>query len=102
MKTELIDIVRKLKDSCLVRDNYVKKLPPDFYTLFDNEYVNELEKQIDMMVESLFGDMAEDVFWFLYEYHQETASNGPHLILQNGTEYTFKTNEDYYEYLKNQ
>jgi hypothetical protein len=54
--------------------------------------------QIDILMNELFGVHAEEVYWFLYEF-QEGKSSGPHAIEADGTKYTFKTNEDYYEYL---
>jgi hypothetical protein len=79
---------------------YLDSIPPDINSVFfDNAYVNNLAMQRDVLIEELFGDMAEDVFWFLYEF-EAGKSPGPHLILADGIKYTFVTDESYYEYLK--
>lgn len=102
MKPELIDVVRKLKQLNNQRLKYLEKVPADIACfLIDNSYTEALQKQIDLLVESLFGDMAEDVSWFLYEF-EAGRSPGPHLILGNGKAYTYITDEDYYEYLKDE
>ena len=101
MKQELIDVVRALKDSYAKGNDYLNSIPNDIRSVvFDNRYTERLEHDVDTLINALFGDAYEDVAWFLYEYHAERASAGPHLILADGTEYTFKTNEDYYQYLK--
>ena len=100
MKKELIDIVRKLKDMDAERVKYLETIPQDISAaFFDNVYVNLLYKQSDMLIDALFGDHAEDVTWFLYEF-TAGKSAGPHCILADGTEYTYNTNEDYYAYLE--
>lgn len=102
MKQELIDVVRRLKDWDTKQDEYIKTIPSDIGTaFFDNEYTNLMSLQKDMLIRALFGDMAEDVMWFLYEF-KAGKSAGPHCILADGTKYTYNTNEDYYAYLESQ
>jgi len=99
MKQELILLVRKLKDMEEEMDQYIDTVPLDLrQVLFDNSYVNGMALQRDRLVEALFGDMAEDIFWFLCEF-KAGRSPGPHVILKDGTEFTFNYNEDYYKYL---
>lgn len=103
MKQELIDVVRNLKDSYARGQQYLNSIPSDIRSVvFDNQYTERLEHDIDLLINALFGDAYDDIGWFLYEYDAERASAGPHLILADGTEYTFKTNADYYQYLKDQ
>jgi hypothetical protein len=100
MKQELIDIVRKLKESQIRTDAYTDSIPSDIrLVVIENEYTNELQKQNEMLIESLFGEHGEEVFWFLYEFTLG-RSTGPHIKHSDGTEYTFTTYEDYYNYLK--
>jgi hypothetical protein len=100
MKQELIDVVRKLKDWDTEQEEYLKSIPSDIKSVFfENQYTNLLSMQKDLLIDQLFGDMAEDVFWFLYEF-EAGKSPGPHCILADGTEYVYNTNEDYYAYLK--
>lgn len=99
MKPEPIDVVRFLKNSIANQDKYINKLDWTFSTVvIDNEYAQEHAEQVGYLISALFRDNLEDVLWFLYEF--EAGSAGPHLVLQDGTQYTFTTNEDYYEYLK--
>lgn len=100
MKQELIDVVRKLKYLDNEMDAYMKTIPNDIAIAFmDNTYVNNLYTQKEVLINALFGDMAEDVSWFLFEF-QAGKSLGPHLITEEGKEYFYHTDEDYYEYLK--
>jgi len=100
MNQKLIDLVRKLKDHETRMNQYLDSIPSDLNSVFfDNAYVNNLAMQRDALIEELFGDMAEDVYWFLYEF-EAGKTPGPHLQLADGTKYTFVTDESYYEYLK--
>ena len=99
MKSELINAIRLIKNSLAAQDKYVNSLDYAFSTLIlDNPYNCEQSEQIAVLLDALFGDLAEDVMWFLYEF--EAGSTGPHVVLHDGTEHTFFTNEDYYEYLQ--
>lgn len=99
MKSELIQVVRTLKDSLAAQDEYIKGLDYSFSTLIvDNPYNCEQSEQIAVLLDALFGDLAEEVMWFLYEF--EKNSTGPDVVDHDGTEHTFFTNEDYYEYLQ--
>lgn len=102
MKKELVDVVRKLKNYDDEKSKYIESIPSDISSaFFDNTYTNAQSMQVDCLMEALFGNMIEDVCWFLYEF-KAGKSSGPHCILKDGTEYTFNTNEDYYDYLLTQ
>jgi hypothetical protein len=102
MKQYKIDIVRKLKDSVKRQDDYLKQFPAGFPTevVFDNDYVNEIGSNFDMLLNAFFKDDVEDVRWWLYDFDIINASTGPHIITVNGIKWTFKTDEDFYNYLK--
>lgn len=102
MKPELIKIVKQLKYLDNEMDAYMGTIPPDISSaFFDNTYVNSLFTQKELLINALFGDMAEDVSWFLFEF-EAGKSPGPHCITKDGKEYFYHTDEDYYEYLKEQ
>ncbi len=101
MNKELIDVVRKLKEFDIEGENYRMSIPSDInWVFFDNRYVNGLQMQKDMLIDLLFGDMADDVSWFLYEF-EAGKSTGPHCITADGTEHFYHTDDDYYKYLEN-
>jgi len=101
MNEQLINVVRKLRELDNQGDKYIQTIPSDINSVFfDNIYVNALDMQKNILIESLFGDMAEDVKWFLYEF-EPGKSPGPHCITAEGTAYTYQTDEDYYKYLEN-
>lgn len=101
MKKELVDIVRKLRSLDIKAETYINRIPTDINMIFfDNEYVNNIKTQKDLLINTLFGDMAEDINWFLYEF-TAGKSLGPHCITSEGFEYTYHTDEDYYNYLEN-
>ena len=100
MDKELINIVRTIKNLDEQAMEYADSIPIDLRLfVMDNEYVNIMSRQKDLLLEGLFGEYAEDVCWFLYEF-KAGKHKGPHLILADGTEYTYNSNEDYYEYLE--
>jgi hypothetical protein len=100
MTPELINVVRMLKHYDTKQNEYLDTIPSDINSVFfDNTFVDLLARQKDLLIEHLFGEHAEDVTWFLYEF-SEGKTPGPHCRLADGTEYTYNTNEDYYEYLK--
>ena len=100
MNKELIDVVRKLKELDNQGDKYLQSIPSDINSVFfDNTYVNALQMQKDMLINLVFGDMTDDVSWFLYEF-EAGKSPGPHCITADGTEYFYHTDEDYYKYLE--
>ena len=101
MNKQLIDLVRKLKELDVTGDVYIQSIPRDINSaFFDNAYVNGLRLQKDMLMDLLFGEMVEDVSWFLYDF-EAGKSTGPHCIAADGTEYFYHTDEDYYKYLEN-
>lgn len=98
-KQELVNIVRKIRTLNNESATYITSIPSDICAaFFDNTYVNNLQTQKELLITSLFGDMAEDVCWFLYEF-TPGSSAGPHCITPDGTEYVYRTDEDYYDYL---
>ena len=100
MKPELIEIVRKLRAYDLARDAYLKAIPSDMCNfLLDNKSTEMQDLRAQFLMEALFGDALEDVYWFLYDY-DNIKDRSPHITHADGTEYTFKSDEDYYEYLK--
>ena len=102
MKKELIDIVRKLKDIEEMQDAFIDSMPYEYNSIIlDSKYTTNVYMQKDIILSALFGDMVDDVEWFLYAF-KAGKSAGPHCVHVDGTEYTFNTNEDYYEYLKDQ
>lgn len=100
MNEQLIDTVRKLKDWGTEQEQYIQTIPLDIRAVvFDNEYTNLLCLQKDALINQLFGDMADDVMWFLYEFEAGKIA-GPHCVHPDGTQYVYNTNEDYYTYLR--
>ena len=100
MEQKLIDVVKRLKTDEEEMSKYLDSIPSDIRDgFFDNFYANAQVLQRDYLVDVLFGVMAEDVQWFLYEFIAG-KSPGPHCVLPDGTEFTYNTNEDYYEYLR--
>jgi hypothetical protein len=100
MKPELIEIVRKLRNHEKRRDEYLCSLPNDVCNfLMDNQYTEMQDLKSQELIEGLFGKDVDRVYWLLYDY-DNVRDSSPHITHADGTEYTFKTDEDYYEYLK--
>jgi hypothetical protein len=63
------ELFRKLYEEEVRRDNWFKSLPLDINSaFFDNEYVNSLYYENSMLIEKVFDEHAESVFWFIYEW----------------------------------
>lgn len=100
MKQDLIDVVKALRKNMQEQDAYLDSLPGDISGMFfDNKYVTLQRVQCDILREALFGKAMPDVEWFLFEF-VAGRSPGPHCVHEDGTEYTFKTDDDFYQYMK--
>lgn len=100
MNQNLINVVKQLRESTKQQESYLYALPREFQELLvDNEYTNQYDIQRTAMIQALFGDLTEDIEWFLYEF-EPGKSKGPHLRYPDGTEFTFTTDDDYYKYLE--
>jgi hypothetical protein len=101
MKTELIDVLKKIRKLNTDQDSYLDSVPRDLRcSVFDNKFAELEGLKYDMLMQTLFGDLYEDVCWFLYEFNPNNLSiNSPHIV-DNDKEYTFKSDDDVYEYFK--
>lgn len=100
MNNELLEVLKTLRNLQKEQDAYLTTVPKDLQPfLFDNEFVNKSDSMICALTSALFGSYLEDVNWFLYEF--DNVKNSLVHVLENGVEYTFKTDEDFYEYIKN-
>jgi hypothetical protein len=99
MKQELIEIVKQLKELIDSQDDYLETVPEDIRDLlFDNKYAALQDLKLQLVMEKLFEDVDEDIYWFLYDF-EAGAVGGPHIIKES-KEYYIKSNEEYYEYLR--
>jgi hypothetical protein len=79
---------------------YFASIPSDLAaSVFDNKYVELLEMTIQILTNSVFHGVEEDVYWFLYDF-EAGRSEGPHIIDATGKEWFIRSDDDYYEYLK--
>jgi hypothetical protein len=100
MKPELIAIVKQLKETREALDVYLDSVPSDLrVSVCDNKFVDLLETMVHLLTDKVFESFEEDIYWFLYEF-EAGRTKGPHIIDATGKKWTFKTNKDYYKYLK--
>jgi hypothetical protein len=100
MNQNKIQVVKELRMSMQAQDEYVDALPQVLQeAVLDNEYANLQRVQREVLMQALFQEHYEDVCWFLYEF-TPGKSAGPHLVLADGTEHTFRNDNDYYTYLE--
>ena len=98
MKTELINVVRFLKASQTKSDLYVDSLPSQMSEMIiDNDYSQTQYSMMDAVMESLFGDMYEAIWWFLIEWN---PIKNPSFWLEDKSEVKITCENDFYEYLK--
>ena len=94
-----IDTLRKIRALYDKQQIYTDKLPREFYDLIvDNEYINNSQLMVDRLADAYFGELADDVCWFIYEWKPHDDDR-PDITIE-GREYGIKTEEDYYAYLK--
>lgn len=96
---KLINILKELRALNKAGRAYLEDYPYLFQDLvIGNDYTENLYRGQSLLLKHVFGEYTEDVTWFLYEF-TPGSSPGPHVVLADGTEYVFNTDEDYYEYL---
>jgi hypothetical protein len=61
----------KLRAGRAAQDEYLNRIPEDIMdAFFDNTYVNEYDKMVSVLVETLMPeDIGDWLFYFLYEWH---------------------------------
>jgi len=65
--SKLITVVRRLKQYDTEGEAWLKTLPMDISMSYSsNGYVDSLYAAKQALFDALFGDLAEDVAWFLY------------------------------------
>lgn len=102
MKQNKINLVKQIRAARTQQYAYLDSLPHEFQELLqDNEYANCMHNQCDLLMQVVFKDYYEDVMWFLYEF-TPGKTPGPHIVLLDGTEHTFRTDDDYFKYLETQ
>lgn len=75
---------------------WIDSMPSDINSaFFDNTYVNSLDTQISLTQKMLFGDLYEDISWFLYEWNPKHGV----ITMPDGTSYNIQTLDDYISYL---
>lgn len=91
-KAEIFYRLVELKDK---RYAYLDTIPGDLQSaFFDNKAVETLEAAQDMLVNAYFGEGAEAVFWFLYDWEPGF------IVHQDGTTTQINTIEDYINWMK--
>lgn len=62
-------IFRELYKNDTSRDKYLGSIPVDIRSaFFDNQFVNNLCMERDMLIRMVFGEYADAIEWFLYEW----------------------------------
>lgn len=63
------DVLRKIVQLHNEQNAYIDSIPNEFSSLiFDNEYTNCCGMMVDTLIDSYFGNHAESISWFLYEW----------------------------------
>lgn len=76
-------------------DDWVDTIPSDIDIAFcDNTYVNSLVTINLALIKELFGDLYDDVYWFLYECNERCYE-----ITVDGKVYNIHSVDDYINYL---
>lgn len=84
------NIFRELVAAKNKQDSYISSIPSDIKgAIYDNEYVNINNQVIDMLIEHVFQEHSEAVYWFLYDWKPSypVAVNGVTEPIANLDEY---------------
>lgn len=94
-------LLQSICDEVAVREDYISKVPSDIRTgIFDNEYVNSLNKTLDLLLRHMFKDYFDDVEWFLYEVY--IHRNAPKMITVDDKNYLISDLNTFLNYAKNE
>lgn len=97
-KLKLFEEIYQLHES---REKWIKSVPSDIRdSYFDNTYVNSLQKQIDLLMDTVFTASEKfEIEWFLYEWYCNRMLNA---VDQNGSQHSLGGIDDYIEFLTNE
>ena len=91
-----LELLKNLRELQKVEDAYFDSLPRDISMAFiENGYTEALYKANALLMQEAFGDLAEEVGWFMYEWKP-----GYSLVEADGTEWTFEDDEAYYKHFE--
>jgi hypothetical protein len=92
------EIVVRLKDSIECREKYLDNLRKVDVSLvesvFENKYVDSALQENDFLVGKLFGDLSDDVFWFLYDHKPGFE------VIVNEVKYVVTDIDSYVDYIE--
>jgi hypothetical protein len=96
--SDFVKILTVLDKQNQIRDTWIDTVPSEINAaFFENTYVNSLCREIGFLKEQLIpATLLYDIDWFLYEVNRETGS----IAVQNDTEITIKTLDDFLELVK--
>lgn len=96
MDENQIQLVKEIRELDQQASTYLIKLPSLIDTfIIDNEYANCQSRIQSILMQSIFGEVYDDICWFLYEWQP-----GYTIEVLGGTVYILNTEEDYYNYLR--
>lgn len=101
---EFEQLVTRLYRLKLDNDAYIKSIPMDINAfVFENTYIDNTLKMLDLSMGALFKDLYGDVEWFLYELSDNVKAypmkDDPNIII-NGQRYWVHNLETYLEYAR--
>jgi hypothetical protein len=89
------DVFRKLVKLHNDINQYLDRVPSDIVqSIFDNEYSNNQGHMVDLLIDEYFGEHAESVLWFMYEWKPGFA------VGYDGNAQKIYSLDEYIEYLK--
>lgn len=89
-KIELLLDLQKLR---LQADDYIFNIPPDLHTaILDNKYADSAWRMVELLVDAHFGDEAEHVAWFLFEWENGVSTeawdqDGDHIRIEDASDF---------------
>ena len=85
-----IEVFKKLVALNKKQNDYIDRVPSDISAVvFDNEYINIQGQMMDLLIQNYFGDQADSIYWFLYDWKPgySVEVDGQQTMINNIDEY---------------
>ena len=84
---------------------YIDSIPSDLReSVYNNEYINNTSSIFDIIAKKYFGDLYEDICWFIYECNDRIKAwqyqDSPPNVTIHGREYWINDLQSYLHYAK--
>jgi len=100
-----LELIKKVIEWSRKQQELLDSLPQEFAAIneaiIDHEYLNIEGHKFDLAFIAVLGeDLANDVYWYMYDKSTFKITDTPDIVTANGIEYRISSDEEYYTYLE--